>query len=96
MKRTEAATALREFLRRTPARGVKSLSIFGSVARDDAGVNSDIDVLVDFESAPTFIGFMELKCALEDFLGLPGDLVDRAALRENWRAIIEQEAFHVA
>lgn len=96
MTRTEAVKTLREFLRMTPVPGVRALSLFGSVGRDEAGLNSDIDVLVDFESAPTFLEFMELKCALEDFLGLPVDLVDRAALRENWRSIVEQEAIRVA
>ncbi len=34
---------------------VKSLYLFGSVARDDAGAESDVDLLVEFESPPGFV-----------------------------------------
>jgi len=75
---------------------VKELSIFGSVARDEALDNSDIDVLVDFEGKATFDRFMGLKFYLEDLLDLRVDLVTRKALRQRLRPIIEREAIHVA
>ena len=40
-----------EFCRR---HGVKRLSVFGSILRDDFGPDSDIDVLVEFE--PSAVG----------------------------------------
>ena len=39
--------ALADFCRRNH---IRRLSLFGSVLRDDFGPNSDVDVLVDFES----------------------------------------------
>ena len=46
--------------------GVKSLAVFGSVARGEAGPDSDVDILVEFESSPGFDGYMALKFYLED------------------------------
>ncbi len=76
--------------------GVKSLALFGSVARDDAGADSDIDVLVEFEGPATFDGYMELKFYLEDLLGKPVDLVTPKALRSQLRPRIERELVYVS
>ena len=40
---------------------VKSLSIFGSVARDEAKKGSDIDILVEFTGPVGMFEFMDLK-----------------------------------
>jgi predicted nucleotidyltransferase len=76
--------------------GVRSLRMFGSFARDDATPASDIDFLVEFDGAPTFKGFMGLKFALEDLLGLRVDLVTPDGLRPWMRSQIEREAIRVA
>lgn len=75
---------------------VRHLSLFGSVARDEAKPNSDVDILVEFEGAPTFDGFMELKFFLEDTLHAPIDLVTQEALRPRMRPLIESEMVYVA
>ncbi len=54
--------------------GVKSLCVFGSVAPDDAGDASDVDVLVEFQGDTTFDGYFGLKEALEGVLGAKVDL----------------------
>ena len=43
--------------------GVNSIAIFGSTARDEAGPNSDIDVLVEFDPvfAPSLLDFINVK-----------------------------------
>ena len=69
--------------------GVRDLSVFGSVARDEATAASDIDLLVDFEGPATFDGFMGLKLFLEDTLGVKVDLVTRAALKPRLKSRIE-------
>jgi predicted nucleotidyltransferase len=76
--------------------GVKTLAVFGSVARDDDHSDSDVDVLVDFNGKATFDQYMDLKLYLEDILGRPVDLVTRRALRPILRERIESEAIHVA
>ena len=55
--------------------GVKSLSIFGSVARGEDKADSDVDILVEFEGRATFDRFMDTKYFLEELLGRKVDLV---------------------
>lgn len=76
--------------------GVKSLALFGSVARDEAAAKSDIDMLVEFEGPATFDGYMGLKFYLEDLLGQSVDLVTSKALRPQLRPWIEQDLVYVS
>lgn len=76
--------------------GVKSLAIFGSVARDEARPDSDVDILVEFEGLVTFDRYMDLKFYLEDHLGTRVDLVSRRTLKPQILPSIEQEAILVA
>jgi len=75
---------------------VKSLSIFGSIARDEAGDNSDVDVLVAFNQKASFDIFMDLKFYLEELLETSIDLVTDKALRPQVRQAIEREMINVA
>jgi len=74
---------------------VKSLAVFGSLARGDDREGSDVDILVTFEGKTTFDNFFDLKFYLEDTLGRPVDLVTQNALRPELRPRIEREAIHV-
>ena len=95
--RRDAVLALLEDHRADLARyGVKSLRLFGSVARDEASDDSDIDLLVDFEQRPTFSGYMKLRIFLEDLLGATVDLVTESGLRDRVRPWVEREAIVVA
>jgi len=75
--------------------GVKSLAVFGSVARGEAGPKSDVDILVEFEGRATFDRYMGLKFFLEDLLGRRVDLVTRKALKPRMRPFVEREAIYV-
>ncbi len=75
---------------------VERLSVFGSVIRDEAGEESDVDVLVVFEKKANFDIFMDLKFYLEELLGMGVDLVTEKALRPQVRRAIEQEMIDVA
>jgi predicted nucleotidyltransferase len=75
--------------------GVKSLAVFGSVTRDEARPDSDVDVLVEFQAPATFNGYMDLKFFLEDLLGRLVDLVTRKSIRPRLKARIESEAQYV-
>lgn len=76
--------------------GVKSLALFGSVARNEASPVSDVDLLVEFETSPGFDGYMALKFRLEELLGSPVDLVMRGALLPRAVPIVAGEAIRVA
>jgi len=75
---------------------VKTLAVFGSVVRDEAADNSDVDVLVVFNQKATFDIFMDLKFYLEELLGMSVDLVTDKALRPQVRRAIEKELINVA
>jgi uncharacterized protein len=76
--------------------GVKSLAVFGSVARGDDHEGSDVDILVTFEGPATFDNFFDLKFYLEDTLGRSIDLVTPKALRPEMRPRIERECIDVS
>ena len=74
--------------------GVTDLALFGSVARDNAGDNSDIDILVRFDSPATSRRYFGVQFFLEDGLGRSVDLVTEKALRPELRPYIEREAIY--
>lgn len=76
--------------------GVKHLSIFGSIARDQAREKSDVDILVSFEKKASFDAFMDLKFYLEELLSTSVDLVTEKAMRPEIRSSIEKELINVA
>jgi len=75
--------------------GVQELAIFGSVARDDASSNSDVDVLVTFDGRAHFRAFMGLQFELEELLGARVDLVTPKAIKAALRSNIERDLIHV-
>jgi hypothetical protein len=74
--------------------GVASLSLFGSIARDEAATESDVDIIVTFVQTPGIFGFLELKEYLEKLLQCSVDLVTKNALKKQFREQILQEALH--
>jgi len=75
---------------------VKSLELFGSVARGSAGEDSDIDLLVEFDRPVGLFHFIRLQEHLEALLGRKVDLTMRSALIRELRPIIESEAIRAA
>ena len=65
------------------AHGVKSLGVFGSYARREQKGNSDLDLLIEFDRAPTVFEFVRLQRYLTGELGLNVDLVMKSALKPN-------------
>ena len=74
--------------------GVKSLKLFGSVVRGEAGPESDIDILVEFSRPIGLLAFVGLKHRLAELLGRPVDLVTPEALKSPLRDGILNEANH--
>lgn len=74
---------------------VRRLSLFGSVARDQASENSDVDLLVEFDGVATSRRFFGLKFFIEDLLERPVDLVTSKSLRPELRPTIEAELINV-
>lgn len=97
MTSTEIRTRLSELLPEVREQfDVEDLWVFGSVARDEAGDESDLDLIVDFDGPATFDNYMGLKFFLEDTLDLDVDLATRKALHPRLRDRIGREAVRVA
>ena len=97
MRRDELLALLRSHFDEMARRfGVRSLSLFGSHARDTAGPESDVDLLVEFDAAPAFRGYMGLIEYLEGLLGRHVDLATPNALEPRLRAYVERDLTRVA
>ena len=96
MRREEVLEILESHTAELEQFGVESLRLFGSVARDEADDESDIDLLVGFKESPGFSSFMKLRIFLEDLLGAKVDLVTENGLRDRVRPYVEEEAIRVA
>lgn len=66
---------------------VAELALFGSVLREDFGRDSDVDVLVSFESgaAWSLLDLVTMQEELSAIVGRPVDLIEEAALRNPFR-----------
>ena len=98
MKRDNALKILAANQERLKDFSVKSLSVFGSVARDEATETVDIDVRVKFQegkSVGLFL-FLRLQRFLAEILGCKVDLTTPDALRKEMREQIKKEAIHAA
>jgi predicted nucleotidyltransferase len=64
---------------------VRKLALFGSVLRDDFGPNSDVDVLVEFESAEErgYERLQSMKRELERLFKRSVDLVERQSIEDS-------------
>ncbi|MBI2300139.1 MAG: nucleotidyltransferase family protein [Armatimonadetes bacterium] len=78
--------------------GVLSLRVFGSVARGEAGPESDVDFLVELDPARriSLLGYAHILGELEDMLGCRVDLVQSHCLRREFRDEVLREAVHAA
>ena len=96
MRRDEVRSILDNHRAELKRLGVKTLRLFGSVARDEASPESDIDLLVEFAETPTFSAYMKLRIYFEDLLGARVDLVTESGLRDRVRPYVEEDAIRVA
>ena len=98
MDRESVLMKLSQHRRVVEGYGVKDIRLFGSVARGEAGVGSDVDLLVEFE--PTaHIGMFEfsrLRRELSQLLGCDVDLVTSDAPHKGMKENILKEAIRAA
>jgi uncharacterized protein len=62
---------------------VSYLGIFGSYVRGEQTIESDLDILVEFDEKPGLFEYIELEDYLSDLLGVKVDLVTRTGLKPN-------------
>lgn len=76
--------------------GVKSLLLFGSVARNEAASTSDVDLLVEFNRPVGYFGLFALQDYLEKLLGCPVDLGTPDSLKPYIKERVMGELIRVA
>jgi hypothetical protein len=96
LDRERVLALLREHSDELHRLGVTELSLFGSVARNEARADSDVDLLANFQRPLTSDMFFAAKFFLEDLLHRRVDLLTEAALHERIRSSIEPELVRVA
>lgn len=74
---------------------VGRIGIFGSVARQDDSLESDVDLLVEFDHPIGFIKFIRLEDYLGTVLGRKVDLVTRNALKSGIKEDILKDVVYV-
>ncbi len=60
---------------------VKSLGVFGSYVRGEQKARSDLDLLVEFDQAPSLFRYVELEQYLGELVGIKVDLVMKKTLK---------------
>ena len=95
MKRDSVLAIVAAHREQLQTMGVKSLNLFGSVARDEAGPDSDVDFLVEFDRPVGLFEFIEVRLFLEDLLGRSVDMGTLDALREHLREPVLKDVIHV-
>lgn len=75
--------------------GLKRVRVYGSMARGEAGKNSDIDLLIDFEGTPTLFDVMDVQERIARDLNLEVDLATPGALHPALKDKILNEAIDV-
>ncbi len=82
MRKQDAIRLLRERAEAIRALGATSLYLFGSVARDEARDESDLDLFIDYDPKSRFnaLDLVGIKLFLEESLSLPVDVTTRDSL----------------
>jgi uncharacterized protein len=96
MKSDEAIAILRRHADDLRARGVQHAALFGSVARGDAGPDSDIDVMIELDPSVPFdvFRYVGLTMFIEELFPGRVDVVDRTALKPYVRGSATVDAIY--
>ena len=72
--------------------GIEHVRVFGSMVRDDAGPESDVDLLVTLPSGASGLALGALQMDVEELLHRKVDVLTEAGLHPALRARILHEA----
>ncbi|MFA6364556.1 nucleotidyltransferase family protein [Methanoregula sp.] len=81
-----------EILRLAQQRGARNIRVFGSVARNEARADSDIDLLIDLDPGRSLLDVGGLSMDLSRLLDRSVDVVTEAGLRGRIRSRVLSEA----
>ena len=96
MKQQDAIQIIKKHQRElTDVYGVKTLALFGSVARNEATPLSDVDLLVEFSRPVGLFGLFALQDRLEELFGCKVDLGTPDSLKPRLRPSVLNEVVYV-
>jgi predicted nucleotidyltransferase len=74
--------------------GVRKIGIFGSYVRGEPQIDSDLDLLVEFDKSIDLLMFINLENYLSDILGIKAELVMKDALKPRiGKRILEEVVY---
>lgn len=95
MKRDEVMAILKAHQSKLQQLGVISLELFGSVARDEARPDSNVDVLVEISRPMGLFRFIQIKHYLENVLGCRVDMGTAESLKAHLREPVTEDLVRV-
>jgi predicted nucleotidyltransferase len=97
MRRDDIISRIRKHADAIRAEGATALYLFGSVARDQAHSNSDIDVFVDYDPKSKFslLNMSGIRLIIMDEVGREVDITTSDSLHPRLRERILAEAIRV-
>ena len=96
MELAELIQQKREDILQIAARhGASNVRVFGSVARGEAGPNSDVDFLVELEPARSLMDISSMIADLQELLGRSVDLAEPEGLHRLVREKVLKEAIYL-
>ena len=96
MERDEAIDRLRQHEADLKRLGVEHLYMFGSIARGEAGSDSDVDLFFDYQKGKLGVyELMDVKEYAASILGRKADIMTRDSLHKTLREAIEATAVRV-
>ena len=81
-----------EILRLAGDYGATNVRVFGSFARGDANIDSDVDFLVDLSKGRSLLDLIRLQRRLETLLDRKVDVVSSRGMRERVRESVMRDA----
>ena len=81
-----------EILRIAAGHGARDVRVFGSLARGEAGPDSDLDILVKLDPGRSLLDIIAIKQDLEDLIGCTVDVVTEAAISPYIREEVLRES----
>lgn len=86
----------RQIIKETTAKFNPSLvGVFGSYARGQQDIRSDLDILIDFSHRVNLVDIIGLENELSQKLGVKVDLVTVNSLHQHLRPIIERDLIRI-
>ncbi|MES2175917.1 MAG: nucleotidyltransferase domain-containing protein [Pseudomonadota bacterium] len=85
MTREEAIARIKPHEAELRAAGLRSLALFGSVARGEARADSDVDLMCEIDKTKVYdlLDFIGIQLRLQDIVGRKVDLVQQAFMRSG-------------